>query len=106
MSQTNAPSLRELEHHHAFIERHIGPNDAEIAQMLHVIGHGSLEAMTDAIVPGQIKSKQPLALPESITRKKRWRRSASSRARTKYSRILSARVTTARLRQTSSCAIF
>ena len=67
MSQTNSPSLRELEHHHAFIERHIGPNDAEIAQMLHVIGHDSLEAMTDAIVPGQIKSKQPLALPESIT---------------------------------------
>ena len=67
MSQKKAPSLRELEHHHAFIERHIGPNDAEIAQMLHVIGHGSLEAMTDAIVPGQIKSKQPLALPESVT---------------------------------------
>jgi glycine dehydrogenase len=67
MSQNNSPSLRELEHHHAFIERHIGPNDAEIAQMLHVIGHDSLEAMTDAIVPGQIKSKQPLALPESIT---------------------------------------
>jgi glycine dehydrogenase len=67
MSQNNSPSLRELEHHHAFIERHIGPNDAEIAQMLHVIGHASLEAMTDAIVPGQIKSKQPLALPESIT---------------------------------------
>jgi glycine dehydrogenase len=67
MSQNKTPSLRELEHHHAFIERHIGPNDAEIAQMLHVIGHGSLEAMTDAIVPGQIKSQQPLALPESIT---------------------------------------
>jgi glycine cleavage system P protein (glycine dehydrogenase) len=67
MSQKNAPSLRELEHHHAFIERHIGPNDAEIAQMLQVIGHGSLEAMTDAIVPNQIKSKQPLALPASIT---------------------------------------
>jgi glycine dehydrogenase len=67
MSQKNTPSLRELEHHHAFIERHIGPNDAEIAQMLHVIGHGSLEAMTDAIVPGQIKSQQPLALPVSVT---------------------------------------
>ncbi|WP_233842077.1 aminomethyl-transferring glycine dehydrogenase [Dyella sp. 2HG41-7] len=67
MSQNTSPSLRELEHHHAFIERHIGPNDAEIAQMLHVIGHGSLEAMTDAIVPGQIKSQQPLALPPSIT---------------------------------------
>jgi glycine dehydrogenase len=67
MSQNHSPSLRELEHHDAFIERHIGPNDAEIAQMLHVIGHASLEAMTDAIVPGQIKSKQPLALPQSIT---------------------------------------
>ena len=67
MSQTTSPSLRELEHHNAFIERHIGPNDAEIAQMLRVIGYDSLEAMTDAIVPGQIKSQQPLALPESIT---------------------------------------
>jgi glycine dehydrogenase len=67
MSQTHSPSLRELEHHNAFIERHIGPNDAEIAQMLRVIGYDSLEAMTDAIVPGQIKSQQPLALPESIT---------------------------------------
>jgi glycine dehydrogenase len=67
MSQNHIPSLRELEHHHAFIERHIGPNDAEIAQMLHLVGHESLEAMTDAIVPGQIKSQQPLALPPSIT---------------------------------------
>ena len=67
MSQNHTPSLRELEHHHAFIERHIGPNDAEIAQMLHVIGHASLEAMTDAIVPGQIKSQQPLALAQSVT---------------------------------------
>ncbi|GGA46153.1 aminomethyl-transferring glycine dehydrogenase [Dyella nitratireducens] len=62
-----SPSLRDLEHHDAFIERHIGPNDAEIAQMLHAIGYDSLEAMTDAIVPGQIKSKAPLALPASIT---------------------------------------
>ena len=62
-----APSLRELEHHHAFIERHIGPNDAEIVQMLHVIGHDSLDAMTDAIVPASIKSPAPLALPQAVT---------------------------------------
>ena len=61
------PSLLELEHHSAFVERHIGPNDAEIAHMLHVIGHGSLDAMTDAIVPGNIKSPAPLALPDAIT---------------------------------------
>ncbi len=63
----NTPSLRELEHSSAFVERHIGPNDAEIAQMLRVVGHDSLEALTDAIVPGSIKSPAPLALPESLT---------------------------------------
>ena len=63
----NPVSLRDLEHHDAFVERHIGPDDAEIAQMLRVIGHDSLESMTDAIVPGSIKSAAPLALPESIT---------------------------------------
>ncbi|TAM61684.1 MAG: glycine dehydrogenase (aminomethyl-transferring) [Rhodanobacter sp.] len=62
-----APTLRELEHHHAFVERHIGPNDAEIMQMLHVIGHDSLDAMTDAIVPASIKSPAPLALPQAVT---------------------------------------
>ncbi|GAA0720434.1 aminomethyl-transferring glycine dehydrogenase [Dokdonella soli] len=67
MPQNTSHSLRELEHHHAFLERHIGPNDAEIAQMLRTIGQSSLESMTDAIVPGNIKSAAPLALPAAIT---------------------------------------
>jgi glycine dehydrogenase len=67
MSQNAIPSLRDLEHHDAFIERHIGPNDAEIAKMLALLGFDSLEAMTDAIVPGKIKSPAPLALPSPIT---------------------------------------
>ncbi|HEY5780922.1 MAG TPA: aminomethyl-transferring glycine dehydrogenase [Lysobacter sp.] len=72
MSQTTpaslrASSLRELEHHDAFIERHIGPNDAEIAQMLRTVGYDSLDAMTDAIVPANIKSSAPLALPPAMT---------------------------------------
>nr|WP_176140920.1 aminomethyl-transferring glycine dehydrogenase [Pseudoxanthomonas indica] len=66
MSQTPS-SLRALEHHDAFIERHIGPNDAEIAHMLRIVGHDSLEAMTDAIVPASIKSAAQLALPEAIS---------------------------------------
>jgi len=66
MSQTPT-SLRELEHHDAFIARHIGPNDAEIAHMLHTVGHDSLEAMTDAIVPAKIKSAAPLALPAAMS---------------------------------------
>ncbi|MBD7988699.1 aminomethyl-transferring glycine dehydrogenase [Luteimonas sp. Sa2BVA3] len=60
-------SLRSLEHHDAFVSRHIGPNDAEIAHMLGVVGHDSLDAMTDAIVPGSIRSAAALALPPPMT---------------------------------------
>ncbi|RYZ74363.1 MAG: glycine dehydrogenase (aminomethyl-transferring) [Lysobacteraceae bacterium] len=67
MPKTPSPSLRDLEHHSAFVERHIGPNDAEIAHMLQVIGHDSLDGMTDAIVPDNIKSPAPLALPDAMT---------------------------------------
>ena len=67
MNKNTSPSLRDLEHHDAFVARHIGPNDLEIAQMLRVIGHDSLDEMTDAIVPASIKSPAPLALPQAIT---------------------------------------
>ncbi|MEJ1096596.1 MULTISPECIES: aminomethyl-transferring glycine dehydrogenase [unclassified Pseudoxanthomonas] len=67
MPKNPSPSLRDLEHHSAFIERHIGPNDSEIAHMLQAVGYDSLEAMTDAIVPGSIKSTAPLSLPDAIT---------------------------------------
>ncbi len=64
---TNSPSLHSLEHHDAFIERHIGPNDAEVASMLDFIGHASLDAMTEAIVPGKIRLTAPLQLPEAMS---------------------------------------
>lgn len=67
MSHNSRSSLRQLEHHDAFVERHIGPNEAEIAHMLGVVGHASLDALTDAIVPGSIKSAAPLALPSAIS---------------------------------------
>ena len=66
-SSSPSPSLRDLEHHDAFLERHIGPNDAEIAHMLRTVGHDSLDALTDAIVPANIKSPKPLALPSPIS---------------------------------------
>ncbi|MFL6588227.1 MAG: aminomethyl-transferring glycine dehydrogenase [Luteimonas sp.] len=67
MPAMTASTLRDLEHHSAFVERHIGPNDAEIAHMLGVVGYDSLDAMTDAIVPGKIASRAPLALPDAMT---------------------------------------
>ena len=63
---TSRTPLASLEHHDAFIARHIGPNDAEVAHMLRAVGHDSLEALTDAIVPASIKSAAPLALPEAV----------------------------------------
>ena len=66
MTRTPA-SLRSLEHHDAFVERHVGPNDAEIATMLRAVGYDSLDAMTDAIVPGSIRIREPLALPPPMT---------------------------------------
>ncbi len=63
----NAPSLHDLEQHDAFITRHIGPDDTEIATMLRAVGYDSLEAMTDAIVPASIRQKNPLALPPAVS---------------------------------------
>ena len=50
----------------SFIPRHIGPTDAETAAMLAEIGFDSLEAMTDAIVPADIRLKAPLNLPAPL----------------------------------------
>ncbi|MGH6611533.1 MAG: aminomethyl-transferring glycine dehydrogenase, partial [Burkholderiaceae bacterium] len=60
------PTLSELEAHNDFHARHIGPNDAEIAEMLAVVGAKSLDALIDAIVPQTIKLNAQLALPTAI----------------------------------------
>ena len=65
-ASSSRSSLRVLEHHHAFVERHIGPNDAEIALMLAAVGQSSLDGLTDAIVPDAIRATAPLALPAAL----------------------------------------
>ena len=60
-------ALAQLENQDAFIARHIGPNDEEIARMLAVIGQPSLDAMVEAIVPASIRLAAPLALPAATT---------------------------------------
>jgi glycine dehydrogenase len=60
-------TLTQLEHHDAFIARHIGPSDEEIGRMLTAVGQPSLEALVDAIVPKSIKLDAPLALPGAMT---------------------------------------
>src|SRR5216110_2622629 len=48
-----------------FVQRHIGPNAADIKQMLGTCGFSSLDALIDAAVPSQIRLKRPLNLPPS-----------------------------------------
>ena len=50
-----------------FSDRHIGPNDKEIREMLKVLGFSSLDEFTSAIVPKSIRVKKPLELPEALT---------------------------------------
>ena len=52
----------------AFVGRHIGPDEAEIAAMLEVVGAGSLDELIDRTVPAAIRTERPLALPPAIER--------------------------------------
>src|SRR5215472_871571 len=49
----------------SFVDRHIGPDEAEIKAMLKVVGCGSVEELIDSTVPSRIRMSQPLRLPES-----------------------------------------
>src|SRR6478735_5777241 len=46
----------------AFERRHIGPRDADITDMLRVVGASSLEALVDEVVPPAIRTDHPLNL--------------------------------------------
>jgi glycine dehydrogenase len=46
-----------------FAARHIGPRADDIAAMLKLLGYESLDALAGALVPDDIRLRQPLALP-------------------------------------------
>ncbi len=47
-----------------FDRRHIGPRASEIGEMLALLGFGSLDELTDAVVPESIRTPTALALDE------------------------------------------
>jgi len=51
----------------AFASRHIGPNNAELNEMLKVIGVRSLEELIDKTIPNNIKLKNNLDLPKAMS---------------------------------------
>src|SRR5438034_256628 len=56
-------SMDWLKHPDRFVQRHIGPDPADIDEMLAVLGHQSLDELVDAAVPANIRLAKPLNLP-------------------------------------------
>lgn len=46
----------------SFLQRHLGPSEAEVAAMVQLLGFDSLEALIDATVPPAIRLQRPLQL--------------------------------------------
>jgi glycine dehydrogenase len=59
--------LDELEQPAEFRARHIGPDDADEAHMLSVIGAASRRALIDAVVPRAIARGEVMKLPPAVT---------------------------------------
>ena len=56
-----------LNHPDHFVNRHIGPNEDEVKEMLQVIGAGSLENLIDETIPENIKLKEKLNLDSPVS---------------------------------------
>lgn len=63
----SAPSLDSLQYHEEFIDRHIGPNEAQIEQMLEALGLASLEELISKTVPAAIALNEALDLDKPLT---------------------------------------
>ena len=55
--------MSEVQRTHSFTDRHIGPDAADVAEMLRVIGRDSLDALIRDTVPAGIRSAEPLRVP-------------------------------------------
>jgi glycine dehydrogenase len=58
----------------AFVDRHVGSNASEVAQMLRVLGFDSVDAMVRATVPAAILRDRPLELPAALSERAAGRR--------------------------------
>jgi glycine dehydrogenase len=64
---SDRPALGALEDHGEFARRHIGPDEAEQARILALLGVDSFDALLDAAVPAGIRSAGRLDLPSGRT---------------------------------------
>ncbi len=50
-----------------FVNRHIGPSEADIQEMLETVGYDSLDALISTAVPEAIRLDRPLELPAPVS---------------------------------------
>ncbi|KAA0236449.1 MAG: Glycine dehydrogenase (decarboxylating) [Acidimicrobiales bacterium] len=62
-SMPSLPELDEVE----FVDRHVGPDDTEIREMLAVLGFSSLDELLDRAVPASIRTTGTLALGPALS---------------------------------------
>ena len=51
-----------IQHADSFVPRHIGPSEAEVAEMLGTLGYATLDDLIDATIPEAIRLRKPLAI--------------------------------------------
>ncbi len=59
--------MKKFEFHDRFIDRHIGPGEAEIKEMLKTIGVSSLDELIDQTIPEDIRLDKELDLPDEVS---------------------------------------
>ena len=50
-----------------FVNRHLGPNEAEAAEMLRLTGYSNLDALIDATVPDNIRRHDQMDIPPALS---------------------------------------
>ncbi len=63
----SAPTLESLKYTNEFVDRHVGPSDAQIAEMLSTLGLDSLKQLVSKTVPSSIALDGPLNLAQPKT---------------------------------------
>ncbi len=56
-----------LSHPDKFVDRHLGPSEAEQQKMFEALGVASLDALTQEIVPAAIRTGKPLGVTEALS---------------------------------------
>ncbi|WP_029407226.1 aminomethyl-transferring glycine dehydrogenase [Thiomicrorhabdus sp. Milos-T2] len=67
VSQLAKASLNELEQSEAFVNRHLGPDNAEQIAMLKTLGMNSIAELIDQVVPASIRRQQAMDIAEGLT---------------------------------------